>query len=159
MILKLALKSFNNKKMNKVTVIKNGDYQKIIWTKYFVITVSFIFLLEKNGKKYHIVVPKNFITDLGSIPPIFFSFDKAKYVSYIMHDFLYSFIWEIVSIYWKLEYDQEDADDFLHLWLRYEWMIEFGTIMVDIGLMIWWKYNYKKKNKEISNLKKILFCK
>jgi len=100
----------------KVTIIKNWDLKKIIWTKYFIVASSFLFLLDFFWKKYIIKVLKWFVTDFWSIPQIFFFFDKAGYASYIMHDYLYSFIWEITCINWKLKYDQMLADDILIAW-------------------------------------------
>lgn len=140
----------------KVKILINWNLQKIIWTKYFIVTSEYSFLLIIYWKKYSVKVPEWFITDFWSIPSIFFFFDKSKYISYILHDFLYSLIWEIKSIYWIYEYNQFIADQVLIAWLEVEWMNDSWRVLVLIGLTIWWEYNFKKANKEISTLKQTL---
>ena len=138
----------------KIKIINNWNYKKIIWTKYFIITDKFIFQLKIYWKFYLIIVPEWFITDLGSIPSIFFFFDKSRYISYILHDYLYSLIWKIENINWKLNYNQELVDNILIAWLNTEWMNDRWKIFILIWLSIWWRFNYKKEDKEISKLKK-----
>lgn len=140
----------------EVKIIKNWTLKKVIWTKYFSVSDSFAFLLIIYWKKYIIRVPKWFITDFGSIPPIFFFFDKSRYISYILHDFLYSLIWEILCISWELEYDQWTADEILFAWLKKEWMNTLWRVLVLLWLYIWWRFSYQKRNKEIEKLKKTL---
>jgi len=140
----------------QIKISQNWYLQKLIWTKYFVITKEYIFLLIIYGKKYTIKVPKGFVTDFGSIPPMFFFFDKSGYISYILHDYLYSLIWKIVNINWELDYNQMLADEILTEWLKEEWMNETWRNLVSIWLTIWGKYNYKKRNGEISKIKKTL---
>lgn len=137
----------------QVTIIKNWQLQKIIGTKYFLVTDSFIFSLNHYWNNYTIEVPVNFITDFWSIPAIFWFFDKTKYVSYIMHDYLYSYIWEIKSIKWEYNYDRSLADDILKAWLENEWMNNIWQLIVRIWVEIWWESHYKNKSKEISDLK------
>ena len=137
----------------QVTIIKNWQLQKIVWTKYFLVTDSFFFLVIYYWKKYTIRVPENFITDFWSIPAIFWFFDKTKYISYIMHDFLYSYIWSIKSIKWEYNYYRSLADDILKAWLENEWMNNIWQLIVRICVEIWWESHYKKKSKEISELK------
>jgi hypothetical protein len=137
----------------QVKIIKNWQVKKIMGTKYFIVTDSFIFLLEHYWNKYTIEVPINFITDFWSIPAIFWFFDKTKYISYIMHDYLYSYIWQIESIKWVYRYDRSLADDILTKWLENEWMNKIWYSIVRIWVEIWWHNHYKKKNKEISELK------
>lgn len=137
----------------KITIIKNWQLQKIVWTKYFLVTDSFLFLVTNYWQKYTIRVPENFITDFWSIPAVFWFFDKTKYVSYIMHDYLYSYIWEIKSIKWVYSYDRSLSDDILANWLKNEWMNEIWHSLVRIWVEIWWSNHYKKKSKEISELK------
>lgn len=139
-----------------IKIIRNWSLKKIIWTKYFRVFSPFIFLLIFDWQKYNIKVPVWFITDLWSIPSIFFMFDKSRYISYILHDFLYSLIWEITNINWYLSYDQKLSDEILSIWLEKENMNKFWRFLVKIWLKIWWRFNYKKNNSEISDLKKIL---
>lgn len=137
----------------KIKLIKNWKLKKIIWTKYFIVTDYFAFLLILYWKKYYIRVPENFITDFWSIPAIFFLFDKTKYVSYILHDFLYSPIWLITSINWPYMYDRSFSDDILLNSLRSEWMRNIWSLIVRIWVEIWWESHYKKRSSEISDLK------
>lgn len=142
----------------KVKIIQNWTHQNIIWTKYYIIDIPYIVELRIWLKTYIIVVPKWFITDLGSIPSIFFFFDKSRYIFYILHDYLYSLVWKIVNIYWKLNYNQNLADEILFNWLGIEWMNNTWRVLVLSWLDIGWRFNYKKENKEISRLKKTLNC-
>lgn len=139
----------------KVKILQNWTLQNILWTKYFQVDLPYIFELEYNSKKHTINVPKWFITDLGSIPPVLFIFDKSRYISYILHDYLYSLVWEIVSIYGKLEYNQDLSDRILCEWLKLEGMNKTGRELVYLWLYCFWKGNYKKVNKEISELKRL----
>lgn len=139
----------------KIKVLQNWTYQNIIWTKYFIIKIAYIFLITINWKNYIINVPEWFITDLWSIPPIIFFYDKSRYISYILHDYLYSLIGKIINIYWELAYDQKLADKILNIWLWVEGMSKKWRVWVCIWLKIWWRFNYKKWNKEISDLKKL----
>jgi len=140
----------------KVKILKNWTLQKIIWTKYFQVIDYYLFLIIIWRKKYTVKVPEWFITDFWSIPSIFFFFDKTRYISYILHDYLYSLIWNILNINWELEYTQWIADEILYAWLKTERMNTRWRVSVLLWLDIWWKYNYKKYNKEISELKKII---
>jgi len=138
----------------KIIILQNWDLKKIIWTEFFIVSNDFLFLLEYYWKKYHIRIPRWFITDFWSIPPIFFYFDKTKYISYIMHDYLYNYIWKIININWELKYNQALADDILVAWLKTEWMWNIWRIQVLSWLMIWWRFNFKTKKKKISKITK-----
>jgi len=140
----------------QVKILKNWTLQKIIWTKYFQVKDYYLFLIIIWRKRYTVKVPEWFITDFWSIPSIFFFFDKSRYISYILHDYLYSLIWKIVNISWELEYNQRLSDEILINWLGAEWMNDRWRTLVLLWLDIWWKYNYKKYNEEISELKLIL---
>ena len=130
-------------------IVQNWTYRNIIWTKYKQVREPYSFYVVINWKSYTIIVPEWFITDLWSIPPIFFIYDRSKYISYILHDYLYSLIWKIGD----LEYTQEIADILLDEWLELEWMSRTWITGINIWLSIWGKYKYKKRNQEISDLK------
>lgn len=140
-----------------IKIIQNWTYQKIIWTKYFIIDKPYLVEVKIYWINYTIFIHKWFITDLGSIPPIFFFFDKSRYIFYIVHDYLYSLVWKIVNIYWKLKYNQNFADNILFEWLKVEWMNATWRNLVLKWLDIWWKYHFKKEDKNISKLKKELW--
>jgi len=149
--------------MCRIEIIKNWSLKKIIWTKYFEITDNYIFRLFYWKVYYTITIPVWFVSDFASIPAIFFNFDKTRYISYLMHDFIYSFIWEITleeedSILlwelWELVYDQRLADEILIAWLETEWMNKPWRKIVSLWLLIWWRFCFKKKNKKTSRLKR-----
>lgn len=137
-----------------INILENWSLKKIIGTKYFVVSSYYEFELKMYWKTYQIIVPEWFITDLGSIPPIFFFFDKARYVSYIMHDFLYNHIWKIIDkeTWEELNYNQMDSDDYLCVWLKKEWMWWFWIWQVSVWLLIWGRFNFKTKKKKILKL-------
>ncbi len=138
----------------QVKILKNGALKKILKSKYFIVSDCYIFLLIIGWNKYTIEVPEWFITDFGSIPPIFFFFDKSRYISYILHDYLYSLIWKIININWELPYNQKLADQILIAGLKIEEMNHPWRFLVYKWLQIWGRFNYRKENKEISELKK-----
>lgn len=149
--------------MCRIEIIKNWSLKKVIWTKYFEITDSYIFRLFYWKVNYKIEVPVLFLSDFGSIPAIFFNFDKTKYISYLLHDFLYSYIWEIIvdddsdlflCELWELLYNQKLADEILIAWLDIEWMNKPWRIIISLWLLIWWRFCFKNKKKKISRLKR-----
>jgi len=140
----------------KINIIKNWTLKKIIWTKYFIVYEEFSFWMEAYWKKYNINIPKWFLTDCGSIPPIFFYFNKSKYISYIMHDFLYNYIWEIILDGQSKKYNQLESDEILIAWLKTEGMNKIWRIQVLIWLSLFGRFNFKKKNKQISLMKKLI---
>jgi len=78
-----------------IKIQTNWDLRKIPWTKYFIISKIYIFkYYEYWNLKYSFELYKGFISDFWSIP-LFLSivFDKTWYVSYLLHDFLYSLKW------------------------------------------------------------------
>jgi len=138
-------------------ILKNWSIQKVIWTKYFIVTDSFKCSVTVYWEKYNILIPEWFLSDLGSIPSIFFFFDSSKYISYLFHDYTYSLIWDIVDDEWySLVYDQETADNILDKWLELEWMLEFWRNLVRIWLFIWWRFNFQKRDRKLSEIKREL---
>jgi len=138
----------------EITIIKNWSLKKVIWTKYFEVLDNYIFELLFYWETYTINIPVWFITDFWSIPNIFFNFDKTKYISYIMHDYLYSLIWKITKEKWvELVYTRRMADDMLEYWLKHEWMIYPWRKLVSLWLFIWWRFCYKKRDLKLSIIK------
>ena len=148
----------------RIQILKNWSLKKIIWTKYFEITDDYIFRLYYWKEKYIIIIPVSFLSDFGSIPAIFFNFDKTRYISYLLHDYLYSYIWKIMLDtndtellrweLWEMVYDQEFADDILISWLETEWMNRAWRKTIALWLFIWWRFCFKTKKKKISRLKR-----
>ena len=105
---------------------------------------EFIWYLDYELKDEKIIVPKWFITDFGSIPlPLRLIFNPTKYVAYILHDYLYSEEWDIVTLYWNKEYDRMDADNILADALQVEWMWTIWTATIFTWVWIGGKLAYK----------------
>ena len=126
-----------------------------------------------------IKIDKWFITDFWSIPAIFFSFNKTKYISYILHDFLYSLKYKIykielkkekTKIKWKktlkfldvydlkeTEIDKKWADNILYDMLKYEGMSDLWIKLVKIWLTIWGWFNFRKRDTQITKIKRNLW--
>ncbi|RKW24052.1 DUF1353 domain-containing protein [Candidatus Gracilibacteria bacterium] len=60
-------------------------------TNDWLVMKPFVWFLDYNNRKGKIEVPLGFITDFGSIPQLLWIFfNPTKFVSYILHDYLYS---------------------------------------------------------------------
>ena len=140
-------------RFNRITLEEEWTLKKVSWTKFFKVQSQYVFHLYNNNSLIAtITVPEWFLTDFGSIPSIFFFFDKTRYISYILHDYLYSLLWNVVfkdKIRWV---SRREADFILNLWLKSEWMNTIWTTIVDLWLLLWGYYNYKVHKLEIKNI-------
>ena len=128
----------------RTKLLQNWLLQKIPWTEYWEVMQEFIWYLDYELKDEKIIVPKWFITDFGSIPlPLRLIFNPTKYVAYILHDYLYSEEWDIVTLYWNKEYDRMDADNILADALQVEWMWTIWTATIFTWVWIGGKLAYK----------------
>lgn len=147
----------------RLELIKNWGLKKIPWTKYWKINTEFVWYLDYKNKKQHIIVPKGFKTDFGSIPRwLWFIFNPTQYISYIKHDYLTNQKWEIINDDWtittwkwkivdenweEIPYTRWTADKILIEWLDVEWAWVLTKIWVYIWVSLWtiWYYifNYK----------------
>ena len=159
-------------------VYRNWDLKKIPWTNYFIITSPFVWSCDE----YIIRVDKWFITDFWSIPSIFFNFNRTKYISYILHDYLYSLKCKVYKISKKEEnlkmkkkkgkqtlsfsdkfslvetdIDKIWADNILYKMLKYEWMSDLWIKIVKIWLTIWGWFNFRKRDIQITKIKRNLW--
>lgn len=151
---------------------KNWLLQKIPWTNNkFKVMDEFVRYVDYTDKSAHIIVPEGFITDFGSIPRLFhWLFNPTKYISYILHDYLYSYKWCVLLpddfnerwITWveklKVEYEYWDnykvsaipdrlfADRTLIEWMRVEWAGIIERYIVYIFVRIFWFLFFKKSN-------------
>ncbi len=73
-----------------VTLLQNWTLIKKINSDFFMVEEEFIWYINYEEQTEKIIIPKWFMTDLGSIPPLFRPFfNRNKYVAYILHDYLY----------------------------------------------------------------------
>lgn len=128
--------------------LENMLIKKVPWTNKWKVAEDFFFYDDYDNKEWYITIPKWFITDFWSIPRFLWLFlNPTKYVSYIIHDYLYSK---------KAEYDwfdfrkfiwaREIADNILLEWLKVEWsgFIERTIIYLWVRFF-WWPIFYSKK--------------
>ncbi len=147
----------NKYNFNKLKLKTEWTLKKISWTKYFRVSSPYIFELYYNDSFIaEIFIREGFYTDFGSIPSILFFMDKTAYISYILHDFCYSLIWQ-VEINWKIRWiSRREWDYILQLWLELEGMSNIQRNMVDLWLKIGGSYNYKELKPEIKSISKLV---
>lgn len=123
----------------KINLEKNWLLQKIPNTKNFITKSEFFWLVDYNDEfSEKIIVPKNFVTDFGSIPRfLWIFFDKTRFVSYILHDFLYS-----KKYCWNL--NRKESDKILKEALKVEWMWFFKRNLVYLWVRLFWKKFFRK---------------
>lgn len=132
----------------KINLEKNWLLQKIPWSQNFITKSEFFWLVDYNDEfSEKIIVPKNFVTDFGSIPRfLWIFFDKTRFVSYILHDFLYSKKYNPhpKSFSQKEKDLRKKADKILKEALKVEWMWFFKRNLVYLGVRIFWKKFFRK---------------
>lgn len=153
----------------KINLEKNGLLQKIPWSKNFITKSEFFWLVDYDDEfSEKIIVPKNFVTDFGSIPRFLWGFfDKTRFVSYILHDFMYSkkykdfeeekifkqFFQENSIFLWLIEEEidkyvnkklRKKADKILKEVLKVEWMWFFKRNLVYLWVRLFWKKFFRK---------------
>jgi len=140
--------------MIDIRLSKEWTLQKILWSQYFIVKESYIFsIFEEHDIVWNVEIPEWFITNLGSIPPILFMFDKIWYVSYIFHDYLYSLVW-FVNINWKIRsMTRCESDNLLKKWLKNEGMSVLWYNVVYVWLKLFWGLFFKRLDDDISSLK------
>lgn len=123
----------------KINLEKNGLLQKIPWSKNFITKSEFFWLVDYDHEfSEKIIVPKNFVTDFGSIPRfLWIFFDKTRFVSYILHDFLYS-----KKYCWNL--NRKESDKILKEALKVEWMGFFKRNLVYFWVRLFGKKFFRK---------------
>jgi len=120
-------------------------------SKYWEVAESFNWYINYDKKNESVFIRKWFITDFWSIPRILWIiFDKSKYISYILHDYLYSKKWIIEDIdhyekHLTIPYTRKQADMILleALHIEWCWVIERGLIY--LWVRIWGWLSFKKK--------------
>ena len=124
----IAITLWQNWLLEKIPCSRNWKVQKEFvwyidyeqkWTKYIKYSSEIVVLNR-------IIVPKWFKTDFGSIPQfLWICFDKTKYISYILHDYLISktkierIVCDRVLIdAMKLEWAWSTERFFIYIWVR-----------------------------------------
>ena len=115
----------------------NWLLKKISWTKYWIVKEDFIWYVDYIEKKWRIVVPKWFTTDMASIPrPLWIFLNPTKFIAPILHDYLYT----------TKELTRADADLILLEALNIEWANILEKTCYYWGVRIgWWLPYYLKK--------------
>ena len=130
-----------------VRMHKNGLLKKISATDWEVME-EFIWYLDFDFKTTYVIVPKGFITNFGSIPRIMQNiFQPTKYLSYVLHDILYSKEWEIIYEdqfkVQSLNYSRKEADKVLKEALKVEWAWFLERNLIYLWVRIWGFKYYK----------------
>lgn len=123
-----------------VRLLKNGTLTKESGTNLFEVDISFLWWIDYENKKGKIKVRKWFKTDFWSIPKILrWYFNPTKYLAYILHDNLYSRLYEIYIID-KNEYDiqRKFADDIMREALKVEGMKKVDRYLVRLWCRLFW---------------------
>ena len=112
----------------------------------------FYWWLDYEKKREFVEVPIGFKSDIGSIPRVFWIFfDKTKYISYIMHDYLYSKKWKIQrenklsNINHTRKYTRKEADLIFLESLSVEWAWFIEKICLYLWVRIGGFLSFKKK--------------
>lgn len=128
---------------------KNWTLIKELGNNLWTVDGSFVWYLCYMTKGYYIEVEHWFKTDFGSIPrPLWFFFDKTKYVSYILHDWLYSKPYiekkvSSVSYQWVM-ITRKQCDDILIEWMYLEWASRVEIFFVYLWVRLFWWLFFKK---------------
>ena len=126
---------------------QNWLLRKIPNSNYWVVMSEFYWYIDHDTKVQKVIVPVWFKTNFGSIPkPLWIFFNPTDYIWYIMHDYLYNKMWEII-IEWEncvINYTRKDADLILLETLNLECAIFIEKILIYYWVRAWWFLFYKK---------------
>ncbi|MGP1582964.1 MAG: DUF1353 domain-containing protein [Candidatus Altimarinota bacterium] len=130
-----------------VALFQNGSLIKQSNTNKWIVENMFIWEVVY-GTRFEcqkIKVPSGFITDMGSIPQIFWVFfNPTQYLAYILHDYLYhqkGKIYTHKETYY--EYSRKDCDKMLYEAMKVEgaWWITRACVYLGVRIGGWvaWK--------------------
>ena len=130
-------KKIKNMKYTKaVLILENWYLLKKSWTNDWLVMKPFVWFLDYENRTWKIQVPLGFRTDFGSIPQIFWIFfNPTRYVAYILHDYLYS---------WMTHYSRKEADIILYQALKVEWMWFLKRYIIYLAVRIFWRKFFRK---------------
>lgn len=115
-----------------VRLLRNWTLIKLSWTNLFELDRKFERLIDYENMKGKIKVKKWFKTDFWSIPKFLrWYFNPTQYLAYILHDNLYSRLYEIYIVD-KNEYDiqRKFADDIMREALKVEGMKKVDRFLI-----------------------------
>jgi len=136
-------------KFTQAVLHKNWLLKKIPRSNKWKVETEFVWFIDYNTKKEYVEIHKWFKTDFGSIPKLLQNiFSPTEYISYILHDYLYSKNWCVKEkVYdWEihLNYTRKFADFILIEALKVEWASKIERLFIYLWVrLFWWKY-YKK---------------
>lgn len=117
----------------------------------FEVKQDFFWFLDYEKHNPIVTVPKGFQTNFWSIPRIMrVFFTPTKYLAYILHDYLYSWLWKIIYEddfeISEVQYNRKEADLILRNCLKVEgaWFLERN--MIYLGVRIWWFLHYESQS-------------
>lgn len=138
---------FMKKFTKAVELMQNGTVLKQINTNLWEVEEPFIWFIDYQQKKWQITVQKWFETDFGSIPRIFWSlFNPTEWVSYILHDYLYSTKWIFYDeSSWKFcAINRKQVDAILKEALQIEWCSKIKASIIYMAVRVggWYNWNF-----------------
>ena len=123
----------------------NGLLNKIPNSDIFSVKQIFSWYLNYQDKKEVVIIPINFKTNFWSIPRLLrFFFNPIKFISYILHDFLYSPEWFIYNLETKTKRrpTRKEADYILLEALNIEWALSIEKTCIYFWVRIWGWCNF-----------------
>lgn len=122
-----------------IKTLKNWHLMKKSGTNKWIIVEPFVWFLDYDNRSWKITIPLGFETDFWSIPQLlWFFFNPTKFVSYILHDYLYSNPWTLT---------RKECDIILIEALKVEWMWWFKRLLIYFWVRIWWWYSWNQQKK------------
>ena len=137
----------------KFTIAKSTNWllKKIPNSNYWEVASTFEWYINYKSKNEVVFVRHWFKTNFWSIPrPLWFVFNKTKYISYILHDYLYSKEWKIEDLRYfeksfDIPYTRKEADLILLESLHVENCGFLERTLIYLWVRIFWGLFYKKK--------------
>ena len=134
---------------NAIKLGQNWLLKKLPNTNYFEVSQPFYWFIDYKTKKEMVSIVEWFRTNFWSIPkPLRIFFNPTKYISYILHDFLYSEFWTIyeTSHAWiEIKYTRKEADLILLETLHLEWANILERYLIYIWVRCCWSLFFKRK--------------
>lgn len=122
-----------------IQLMQEWAFYKIKATNYFKTASNFIWYIDYTDKKEYINVPKDFVTDFGSIPQfLWWISNPTKYVSYVLHDYLY----EVQGEWGK--YTRKECDMIMLEALQVEWCNIISAYLKYLAVRLFWWQAWKK---------------
>ena len=125
----------------------NWLLKKIPNSNYFEVREAFSWYVNYEDQLELVSVSEWFKSNFWSIPkPLRIFFNPTRYISYILHDYMYSEIWAMYNTktWAELYYTQKDADKILRAALKVEWASFIERWLVYIWVRLWWFLFFKR---------------